>query len=174
MGKFIESTLWCIGYFFLSSILIGSFVFGLLNIGIEAAFSEETIKNLVQTIIETIVIGVILYIFMRINGHKGNITAFSGKVTVKDMLIPIIISVLLFQTLSLLNDIDIRVNLPSEYYLFSANKQDALASLLPQFILQSAAYALFMIFGYNAGYKKYDKERTEMMSKKMSIRADFQ
>jgi hypothetical protein len=167
MGKFIESTLWCIAYFFVSAILIGSFVFGLLNIGIEAAVSGGIIRKILQIIVETTVISVLLYIAMRISGHKGNITAFSGKITVKDMLIPIIISVMLFQTLVLLNDISFRMNLPPEHHLFSNNKQEVFLSLFPQFIFQSAVYLTSMIYGYSKGYKKYEKERTEMLSNKM-------
>ena len=164
MGKFIESMLWCIGYFFISSILVGSFIFGLFNVAIEAVIPEGTaIRYLLQKIIETAVICAILYITLHRSGHKGNITAFSGKTTVKYMLIPVIISVILFQILFLAQEISFRINLPSA----SQSRPEIFLSLLPQFVLQSAVYIIIMIFGYKKGYKKFDGERTEMLSVKM-------
>jgi len=170
MGRFVESTLWCIAYFLILVIFLGSFIYGLLNNLIESATSEGTIRNILQTLVQTVVCCLLLYIIMFRSGHKGNITAFTGKTTLKDMIIPITISVLLFQILLLLNRIDFIMTLPQEHYLYiDRNKQEVFISLLPRFLLQSILYLISMILGYRNGYKKFDKERLEMLSNKMEM-----
>lgn len=169
MGKFIESTLRCVTYFFLSW-LAGKFIYSIINIALETATSEGTVRILLNLSVKTLVICLFLYIIMHRSGYNGNITMFSGKKPVKEIFIPIIIAVLLFQTLQINTDIDFRGSFPPGYYLFiSENRREIFVSLLPQFIIQTILYAASMILGYNKGYIKSEKEKIKMTSDKMIV-----
>lgn len=166
MRKFIEPTLRCMGYFFLSW-FVGKFIYSIINIALENAVSEGAIRTLLNLSVKTIVICLFLYTIMHRGGHKGNITMFK---TAKEVFMPVIITVLLFQVLQMNTDIRFRESFPQGHYLFiSENRQEIFVSLLPQFVIQTILYAVSMIFGYNKGYIKSKKERIEMLSDKMIV-----
>ena len=169
MAKFVALTFRGIMYFLLSWIA-GSFIRDLLNPFIEAVSQGAATRYLMRVIIETVVVCVFLYIIMRRGTHRGSIVMITEKkpVPLKEALMPIIISVLLAQILPLVQEIDFRINLEPEFYLYAAGSREAFMSLLPQFVLQSAVYAIFMAWGYAQGYKKFSKDRMEMLSKKMT------
>ena len=168
MGKFVVLTFRGVMYFLLSWIA-GSFIRDLLSPFIEAV-SVGAARYLVRVIIETVMACVFLYIIMRRGTHRGSIVIITEKkpMPLKEALMPIIISVLLAQILPLVQEIDFRINLEPEFYLYAAGSREAFISLLPQFALQSAVYAISMAWGYAQGYKKFSKDRMAMLSKKMT------
>jgi len=112
---------------------------------------------------------IILYIAMRRVGYKRN-TTYEGK-PVKELLIPLIISILIFRIVDLAMDfylsggiavrlINITVdinNLTSEelrenYYLY----------FILSAVLQSILFGVFMILGFYKGYIKREKDRHEI------------
>jgi len=169
MGKFIESTLRCMIYFFLSW-LAGKFVSDVFTIVIESTTPPGTIRSLLRIASVMLFVCIFLYIIMHRTGHKGNITKFTEKKPLKEVLISIIIAVLLVQVIPLLQEIQFIINLPPEHYLYvSQDKNEVFVSLLPRFILQSIVYIILMSVAYNSGYKKLEKDRNKMMLNKMII-----
>lgn len=158
MGKFIESTLKCMLYFFLAW-LAGTVIIGVLNIIIENVISAGTARRFIQVILETAAMCVLLYIAMHRRGHKGDISTFAGKRSVKEIIIPSIIAVFVLQLIPLFTEMQAILSLPPEHYLSAAGQsnKEIFISLLPRFIPQSILYTAIMILGYHIGYKKYKK-----------------
>jgi len=151
MGKYIKSTLVCM-VCFVSSVLFGNLLWSFtIQLVIYIAMSPSTIRELLASFSRTAVVCVFLFITMHRNGYSGN-KSYEKEPVIK-LIIPIIISVLLLPTLSIL------------YYTLIDFYEDS--SALSEFLqtwLRSIPHTIFMIVGYHIGYKKREKDRKEMMN----------
>ena len=154
MKEYFKSTIFCI-VCFISSYLVGSFIWALtIQLVIGIAMLPGISRELLLSLSLTVFVCLFLYITMRTNGHKSN-TSYEKK-SLKKLLIPIIISVPLLQIIIVI--IGLQEFSQSEYsYL-----EEPIRILL--FIFSTIIYTLITIFGFYKGYKKREKERTELTS----------
>ena len=96
-----------------------------------------------------------LYITMRTNGHKSNTS--HEKKSMKKLLIPVIVSVPLLQAISVMTGLQ---GFAQSEYSYS---DESIRILL--FVFSTIMYTFAMAFGFCRGYRKREKERTELISK---------
>jgi O-antigen/teichoic acid export membrane protein len=114
-----------------------------------------TIRDLLSMFSLIIVVSIFLYISMYRTGYRGNVTY--EKRTMKKLLIPLIISV------ALLVIIITAMNI----FNYNPNETDnELVDVLISAYINIIPLPFVMFFGIIKGYKKREKERQELMSKK--------
>ena len=133
-------------------VLIHSFT---LQLVINIAMSPGTIRNLINKLSLIIVVSIFLYITMSKTGYKRNVI-YEQK-TIKNLLIPIIISIILFVIIVTANNIFVYNHKKTDFDLV-----DGLISTYINLI----PYPFIMFLGIIRGYKKREKERQKLMSKK--------
>jgi hypothetical protein len=136
---------------------------------------EMRARFVLSELFSTAISCVFIYITMRRNGYASN-RAYEKK-SIKELLIPIIISVILL----------VLINIATNFFFSNAfSFTFTLAAFLPDFnmwgegsieyllenhyfvfplsaILQAILFAFLMLWGYNSGYKKREKERAEFI-----------
>lgn len=154
MKNFIKSTLVCM-VCFISSWLVGSFIWAFTaQLVIFIAMPPGITREILASLSLTIFVCLFLYITMYRNGYKSNIS-YEKKSIIK-LLIPIIISVPLLQTISVITGLQGFSQSEYSYLVESAR--------ILLFIFATIMYALFMAFGFCMGYKKREKDRQKMMN----------
>jgi len=175
MKEYLKSTLGFLVCIFIALILTILVATG-TRLVITIAMSTGKTRTLFDNGIFIIILCVFTYITMQKNAHKNKNTY--EKQFIKKLLIPIITSILLFAIINIAVNFFfskplaiILTAILTDYNQWGTGIEDYLFEnhyfLFPlSTILQSILFGIFMILGYNSGYKKREKERKELMSKK--------
>ena len=138
-----------------ASYFIGALIHFPIQLVLFTAMSPGTIRNLLIMLSLAIVVSILLYITMSRTGYKENV--IYEKKTMKKLLIPITISIILFGL------IITAVNI----FTYDSNTADnELVDVLISAYINFIPYPFVMFFGIIKGYKKREKERQELISKK--------
>ena len=157
MKKFVEQILIFMGCFFVS-LLVGRLITVLpQRLFIDNYFEEGLAKYLIMVIFQTAIACIPVYIFIRKYGYRGNNT--TNNYPVKSVIITITIAVLL---VFLIHTIFTTPN--EKFEEFENNEGFALRFI--KTIPEAIFFIIAMILGYKSGYKKREKERQELISKK--------
>ena len=142
--------------------------------------SSAKIRDVSSELIRTAISFVVIYIAMRRNGYGSN-KAYEKK-SIKELLIPIIISVILLMILNIATNFFfantcgftftlVAFFTNADFNMWGSGSLEYIFEnyyfiLLLSAILQSITYAFFMFLGFVHGYKKREKARKEITSNK--------
>jgi len=153
--EYLKSTLLCM-VCFVSSFLVGGFAWAFtVQLVVGIGMAPGTTREVLLSLSLTIFVCLFLYITMRTNGHKSNTS--HEKKSMKKLLIPVIVSVPLLQAISVMTGLQ---GFAQSEYSYS---DESIRILL--FVFSTIMYTFAMAFGFCRGYRKREKERTELISK---------
>ena len=142
-----------------------------------AEIRDVQIRDVSSELIRTAISFIVIYIAMRRNGYSSN--KVYEKKSVKELLIPIIISIIFLMILNIATNFffantcgfTFALAAFTDFNMWGAGSLEDIFEnyyfLLPlSAILQSITYAFFMFLGFMHGYKKREKARKEIASNK--------
>ena len=176
MKEYFKSTLLCLVCIFIALVLTILVATG-SRLVIMIAMSTGQTRTLLDNGIFIIILCVFTYITMRTNAKKIKNTY--EKQFIKKLIIPIITSILLFAIINIAVSFFFSKPLSIILTAFFTDYNDWGLGGIEEYlfenhyflfplstILQSILFGVFMILGYNSGYKRREKERQELMSNK--------
>jgi uncharacterized membrane-anchored protein len=157
MGEIIEETLKCMGWFF-CSLLLGSGIELIPYAFYAIIFTDKIMPYWLNLLLSAAGVCLACCILMFIYGYKSNLSY--KKKPVKQLLIPIITAVVI-------------LSVTAYFFLLPANDNYSIydkEELIRRHRISCVVQAVFsmpsMVLGYYSGYKKSEKERAKMLSKK--------